>query len=53
VLETIKGGQTVYRRAAATTAEAGGFDGSCAASPRCFTGMRTLAAWWVADAPAF
>jgi predicted amidohydrolase YtcJ len=48
VLETIKGGQTVYRRPAAQTA-ATGFDGSCAATPRCYTAMRGVAARLIDD----
>jgi hypothetical protein len=39
VLETIKGGRSVYRRNEKTASRSFGFDNSCAASPKCFTLM--------------
>lgn len=39
VLETIKGGRSVYRRNDKTASQRFGFDISCAASPKCFTLM--------------
>ena len=43
VLETIKAGQSVYRRSADESL-AGGADASCAASDKCFTAMAPVAA---------
>jgi hypothetical protein len=39
VLETIKGGRSVYRCNEKTARQGFGFDTSCAASPKCFTAM--------------
>jgi hypothetical protein len=44
VVETIKGGRSVYRLAAEKKAEAAGMDASCASSPRCLTSMAEVGA---------
>jgi predicted amidohydrolase YtcJ len=44
VLETIKGGRSVYRRNDKTASQRFGFDTSCAVSPKCFTLMAPVGA---------
>jgi predicted amidohydrolase YtcJ len=44
VLETIKGGHSVYRRNEKTARQGFGFDNSCAASPKCFALMAPVGA---------
>jgi predicted amidohydrolase YtcJ len=44
VLETIKGGQSVWKSERKTSVAGGGIDDSCAAAERCFTAMANLGA---------
>jgi hypothetical protein len=49
VLETIKGGRSVYLRNEKRISDADRFEHSCAASPQCFTAMAPMGATLIGE----